>query len=386
MKRRGNGEGNITKRSDGRWMARVSINGEDRCVYGKTRQEATRKMQEAIHDLEHGVTMLKNDRLTLGAYLDSWLAVKKPEMELSAWLRYEQYARLHIKPVLGRVPLLKLTAHQLSTLYARKLEEGLAANTVRHLHACLHAALEDALVHDRIVRNVADLVRPPKAPHLDMQTYTPEQANRLLDAATGDRLEALYILMLTSACRLGELLGLRWSALDLERGEMQITAALKDVASHRSIGSPKTPHSRRTIPLTPSAVEALRRHRLEQMKEHMAHGPEWNADQLVFCTTTGNGYARSNWRVQQYIPMIDKAGLPYLHPHGLRHTAATLLLLEGVQPLVVSQMLGHSSVAFTLSTYGHVLSEMRKPARDAMERLFGRIPTESVSKSVSHPL
>ncbi len=178
--------------------------------------------------------------------------------------------------------------------------------------------------------------------------------------------------MLTSACRLGELLGLRWAALDLERGEVQITAALKDVSSHRSLGRPKTPHSRRTIPLTPLAVDALKRHRLAQMKERMAHGPDWNTHQLVFVTTTGNGYARSNWRLQQYIPMIEKAGLPYLHPHGLRHTAATLLLLEGVQPLVVSQMLGHSSVAFTLATYGHVLSEMRKPARDAMERLFGK--------------
>lgn len=373
-RRRGNGDGSIVKRSDGRWMARVTINGENRCVYGKTRQEAVRKMQDAIRDIERGISAPKNDRLTLGSYLDSWLAIKKPEMEYSAWLRYEQYARLHVAPVLGKIPLTKLSAQHLSALYARKLEDGLAANTVRHLHACLHTALEDALMHDQVARNVADLVRPPKAPHTELQTYTPEQANKLLEAAQGDRLEALYVLMLTTACRLGELFGLRWSALDLERGEMQITAALKDVSSHRSLGSPKTPYSRRTIPLTPRAVDALKRHHVAQMKERQAHGPDWNAHHLVFCTTTGNGYARSNWRLQQYIPMIEKAGLPYLHPHGLRHTAATLLLLEGVQPLVVSMMLGHSSVAFTLSTYGHVLSEMREPARDAMERLFGQTP------------
>jgi integrase len=354
-------------------MARVTINGESKSFYGDTRQEAVKKMQEVIHDIDRGITTTKSDRLTLGAYLDSWVAIKKPEMEYSAWLRYEQYSRLHIKPALGRVPLLKLSAHQLSTLYARKLEEGLAANTVRHLHACLHAALEDALMHDQVIRNVADLVRPPKAPHLDMQTYTPEQANRLLDAAQGDRLEAMYVLMLTSACRLGELLGLRWTALDLDRAEMQISMALKDVSSRRTLGRPKTPRSRRTIPLTPRAIEALKHHRIEQMEERLAYGPDWNAQNLVFVTTTGNAYARTNWRKQQYVPMITKAGLPYIRPHDLRHTAATLLLLEGVQPIVVSELLGHSSVAFTLQTYGHVQAEMRKPARDAMERIFGRI-------------
>jgi integrase len=271
------------------------------------------------------------------------------------------------------VPLIKLSAQQLTALYARKLEEGVAPNTVRHLHATIHVALEDALRLDLVARNVADLVRPPKAPHLEMKTYTPEQANRLLDAARGDRLEALYVLMLTSACRLGELLGLRWSALDLDRGEMQIIASLKDVVGHQSLGRPKTPHSRRTIPLTPLAIASLKRHKVRQAQEKLAYPlPDWNAQGLVFCTSTGTPYSQTNWRKQQYIPMLQKAGLPYIRPHDLRHTAATLLLLEGVQPLVVSEMLGHASVAFTLATYGHVQAEMRKPARDAMERLFGR--------------
>jgi integrase len=235
----------------------------------------------------------------------------------------------------------------------------------------IHTVLEDALRPDLVARNVADLVRPPKAPHLDMKTYTPEQANQLLEAASGDRLEALYVLMLTSACRLGELLGLRWTAVDLDRGEMQITTAMKDVQGHRWSGRPKTPHSRRTIPLTPVAIASLKRHKLRQAEERLKHGPEWNPTQLVFTTGTGTAYSQTNFRKQQYIPMLEKAKLPYIRPHDLRHTAATLLLLEGVQPLVVSEMLGHASVAFKLQTYGHVQAEMRKPARDAMERLFG---------------
>lgn len=372
MGRRGNGEGLIHKRVDGRWEARLSLpNGERKSLYGQTRADVARRLTMALRDVDRGVTAPRSERQTLGAYLDSWLITKKPVVEPSYWLRCDQYVRLHIKPALGRVALTKLTAQQLSTLYAKKLEEGMAPNSVRHMHATIHVALESALRHDLVARNVADLVEAPKAPHLEMKTYTPEQANQLLAAAHGDRLEALYVLMLTSACRLGELLGLRWPALDLERAEMQITTALKEVANHRSMGTPKTPRSRRMIPLAPLAVESLKKHRLQQMEERLAKGAKWNPHQLVFCTTTGTAYARHNWRLQQYIPLLARAELPYVRPHDLRHTAATLLLLEGVQPLVVSEMLGHASVAFTLATYGHIQAEMRKPARDAMERLFG---------------
>jgi integrase len=372
MKRRGNGEGHISQRSDGRWEARVRLrDGRRKSLYGQTRIEVTRRLKELQRDIDKGIHTPRDERQTFGAYLDSWLVTKKPEVELSYWTRCDQYVRLHIKPSLGRTPLVKLTAQQLSALYGRKLAEGLASNTVRHVHATIHAALEDALRLDIVARNVASLVRPPKAPHQVMKVYDPDQANQLLEAAKGDRLEAMYVLMLTSACRLGELLGLTWNALDLERGEMQVTSALKEVSSHRSLGTPKTAHSRRSIPLTPVAVASLKRHHTAQLAERLVHGPDWNPHRLVFCTTTGMPYARSNWRLQHYVRMIRKSGLPYIRPHDLRHTAATLLLLEGVQPLVVSELLGHSSVAFTLATYGHVLNEMRKPARDAMERLFG---------------
>lgn len=374
MARRGNSEGSIRKRSDGRWEALLRLtDGTRKSLYAQTRLEVSRKLKDFQRDLDKGITTPKDGRQTFGAYLDTWLATKQSEIEPSSWLRCEQYVRLHIKPVLGRTPLIKLTAQQLSSLYARKLVDGMASNTVRHLHATIHTALEDALRLDLVARNVSDLVRPPKAPHLEMKTYTPEQANQLLEAAKGDRLEALYVLMLTTACRLGELLGLRWSALDLERGELHVTSALKEVSSHRSLGSPKTPHSKRTIPLTPLAVASLKRHHAAQLQERLQGGADWNVEQLVFCTTTGQPYARNNWRLQQYVPMLNKAGLPYIRPHDLRHTAATLLLLEGVQPLVVSEMLGHASVAFTLATYGHVQAEMRKPARDAMERMFGGV-------------
>lgn len=281
---------------------------------------------------------------------------------------------MYIKPALGKVHLTKLTAHQIEQLYAQSIAAGQAPNTVAKIHIALHKALEDALRKDLVARNVADLVSKPKVPQSEMQTYTPEEAQRLLTAAEDDRLEGLYVLMLTSACRIGELLGLRWPALDLDRSEMQIVSAMKDVAGHLSLGTPKTPHSRRTILLTARAVQALRQHHINQTVEQLKHGGAWNPHKLVFCTGNGTPISQTNFRKECYIPLLQKAGLPYIRPHDLRHTAATLLLREGVQPHVVSQMLGHASVAFTLQTYGHVQSEMRKPARDAMERLFAAKP------------
>jgi integrase len=377
MSRRSKGEGTIRQKPDGRWEALYYVNGERRYITGRkgeTAKEVSARLRAALHDLDHGIQAPKDNRQTLGEYLDGWLVTKKPNVELSYWKRCEESFRLYVKPALDKVPLTKLTAQQIERLYAYVIELGRAPNTVAKIHIALHKALEDALRKDLVARNVADLVSKPKVPHMEMQTYTPEEANRLLAAAEDDRLEALYVLMLTSACRLGELLGLCWEALDLDRAEMQITSAMKDVSGHQSLGRPKTNHSRRAIPLTARAVAALRQRHVNQTVELLKHGGGWNTQHLVFCTKNGTAISQTNFRKQYYIPILEKAGLRYIRPHDLRHTAATLLLLEGVQALVVSEMLGHASVAFTLQTYGHVPAEMRKPARDAMERLFAANP------------
>lgn len=217
MKRRGMGEGNIRQRPhDGRWEARYYLpDGSRRSIMGKTRTEVAKKLADALRDLDRGVTAPKDGRVTFGAYLDNWLATKKPDVEHSYWVRCEQYIRVHVKPSLGKIPLVKLTPNQLNALYAKKLDE-IAPNTVRHLHATIHVALEDALRLDLVARNVADVV--------------------------------------------------------LDRGELRITSALKDVGGQKWLGRPKTAHSRRTIPLTPLAIQPLKRHKLKQAEERLANG------------------------------------------------------------------------------------------------------------------
>ena len=181
-------------------------------------------------------------------------------------------------------------------LYAYVLDLPKSPGTVVKLHVVLHKALEDALKLGLVSRNVSDLVTKPKIGRHDLNTYTPEQANQLLEAARGDRVEALYVLMLTSACRLGELLGLRWSSLDLDRREMRITAAMKELRGHMTLGVPKTPHSIRTIPLTHRAVEVLHKHHAIQTAKRLKEGPSWNPQDLVFCTLAGTPVSKSVFR------------------------------------------------------------------------------------------
>ena len=371
MSRRTKGEGNIRLRSDGRWEARYTLpGGKSRSLMAKTRQDVREKLTEALRNLDRGITAPQDNRQTVGEYLATWLETKKTTVEYSHWKRCETVIRLYVLPMIGRTPLTKLTAQQIQQIYAHVLGLGRAPNTVAKIHIALHKALEDALRLDLVSRNVADLVDKPKDRHREMAIYTPEQIRRLIEAARGDRLEPIYILFPTTGCRLGELLGLRWEALDLERGEMRVTAAMKDVGGKRWMGEPKTERSRRTIPLTELAVLSLRQHHINQTSERLKHGGNWNPQHLVFCTKNGTAISQTNFRKQYYIPMLEKAGLPYIRPHDQRHTNASVQLNAGEQVHLVSAWLGHANPSTTLNIYGHIVPGMKEQARDKLAQLL----------------
>jgi len=161
LRRRGNNEGTITKRADGRWEARVTLhNGTRRCFYGTTRQDAARKLAEVLRDQDKGLPIV-GERQTVAQFLAAWLESMRPTIRLSTWIRYEQLVRLHLIPTLGRLQLSKLTAQQVQALYSTKLQEGLSQTTVRHLHMAFHGALESALRLGSGQRNVCDMVNAP---------------------------------------------------------------------------------------------------------------------------------------------------------------------------------------------------------------------------------
>ncbi|MDP2727158.1 MAG: site-specific integrase [Dehalococcoidia bacterium] len=370
MGKRGQNEGSIGRTTDGRWMARLTLpGGKRKALYGKTRNEVAKKLTEALRDKDRGLPSVPQKQ-TVARFLGDWLEATRPTIKGTTFTRYEEYARLHIAPTLGALKLAALTPQHLQKLYAQKLVEGLSPMSVRHLHAILHRALGQALRWGLVATNVTEAVDPPRKERVELRTLSPEEARRFLEAAEGDRFEALYVLALTTGLRQGEMLGLRWKDLDLEGGRLQVVATLQRTAKGLVMSEPKTSRSRRQVILTDMAREALRQHRIAQVEERLKAGPLWEDNDLVFPNEMGKPMDAGNILRRSFCPLLEKAGLPHIRFHDLRHSAATLLLSQGINPKVIQEMLGHSSITLTLDVYSHLLPTMQREAVDAMDAIL----------------
>src|SRR5437870_4471536 len=217
-KRRANHEGTIYKRQDGRWVASVTLpGGKRKSFYGQTRQEVAQKLTVGLKARLDGMP-LPSDQLKVGRYLQEWLDSVRPGLRYGSWRRYGQLLRIHVIPSLGHLPLTRLGPHHLQQLYADRLATGLTPTTVRQLHAVVHRALGQAERWGLVTRNVATLVTPPRRLRREITPLSAAQAKAFLEAARGERLEALYVLALTTGMRRGELLALRWQDIDLTGG------------------------------------------------------------------------------------------------------------------------------------------------------------------------
>lgn len=369
-RRRGNGEGSFYRRKNGSWAAAISLpDGRRKFFYGTTRDEVRRKLAAAVHAQDIG-TFADARGITVGAFLDQWLAeVVKPSVRQWTYMGYEVHVRLHLKPTLGRTPLDRLTPMQVQALLNAKLKEGLSAKSVRGVRATLRAALNHAVRWEMISRNAATAVELPRTRRYDIQPLTPEEARTFLDSIRGDRLEALYSVALTMGLRQGEALGLRWSDVDLQMGYLRITKQLQRVDSVLQRVDLKTDHSRRTLVLPASILKGLREHRQQQVEERRAVGQEWKESGFLF--TTPEGLPLEGTTVtRQFHRQLDRAGLAQRRFHDLRHSCATLLLVQGVSPRVVMDVLGHSEIGMTMNTYSHVIPQLRRDAADRMEDLL----------------
>jgi len=382
IKRRGRDEGNIRSRTrNGKvsWEARLRLaDGSRKSLYATTRQEAARLLASALRDRDNGLPIVRDERQTVAAYLAAWLAIVKLTIRPKTWKRYEQYVRLHAMPAIGKVRLAQLTPQHLQTLYAAELDRGVSPSSVNHLHTVLHTALKNAHRTGQAARNVADLVTPPRMAEHDMQVLNREQVRTLLETAqtAGDRHHALYVLALTTGMRQGELLGLHWREVDLDAGVLQVRYTLQRTSGPPAgyiFSEPKTARSRRRIALAQGTVAALLAHRKRQLVERLSLGELWNEQDLVFPNTLGRPMEGGDFRKRLFYPLLRRAGLPPMRFHDLRHTAATLLLLSGINPKVVSETLGHASVAITLDIYSHVLPDMQQQAAAAMDAILGAI-------------
>lgn len=387
-KQRGHGEGSITQRNDGRWMARVSLpDGSRKSFYGATRREAQQKLTAALRNLEQG-RPIAPERQTVGDFLTKWLASAKPNLRPSTYQRYEEVLRLHILPTLGKHRLARLMPPQLQALYAAKLAEGQAPRSVRKIHALLHRALGQARRWRLIPANPCDDVEQPRPADQAIQPLSPEQARALLAAATDDPLEALYVLALTTGMRQGELLALRWGDVDLERRRLAVTRTVRRISGQGwHVGPPKSKSGLRRIELTDLAVAALRRHRERQRFQRLAAGEAWQEQDLVFTNEVGGFIEATNLVQRSFRPLLERATLPRIRFHDLRHSTASLLLVEGKLTKVVQELLGHSSIQITDDTYRHVAPVLHRDAVDALERLLRPTagPTPSLERAGDDP-
>jgi integrase len=374
-KSRANGDGDVFPRKNKAGKitsyrgAYVGPDGKRRYVSGKTKEEARKKLRQARGDAERGL-VFDTDNLKVGEYLDRWLSDSvRDTVKATTFERYEQIARLHLKPALGRVKLNALTPTHVRGLYREKLEAGSSARTVRYIHTTLHKALKQAVMDGLILRNATEAVKPPQLSREEMCPLTPEQAKHLLQTAheAGDRLEALYVLAINTGLRQGELLGLKWDDVDLEDGSLQVRRTLTVTKNGPVLTTPKTTSSRRSVKLTSKAIEALKHHLDRQLGEIDRVGSLWSENGLIFASEMGEPLNRHNLTRRSFKPLLMRAELPQIRFHDLRRTCATLLLTRNVNPKIVSEMLGHSTIAITLDTYSHVLPNMRDQAAVAME-------------------
>lgn len=363
--RRAKGEGSVTKRKDGRWQARYTANGKRRYIYGKTKSEVARKLNDALHDANRG--LVYEDRgITVKRHIRNWLEASRSAVRVRTWERYEQICRNHIVPELGHLKLRNLSPVVVQNLYGQKLKV-LSPRTVVYVHVTLHKALQQALRWNLIPRNVTELVDPPRITKREMTPLNPEQVKTLFKTVEGSPLEALYVLAVMTGLRKGELLGLKWSDVDLDAGLLQVKRSLSMTKDGPVMVPPKTVKGSRRVALSGVAVEAIRKHRSRQD----ALRSSWPEDHgLVFPNDLGEPRRSRNVINGCFDKVKKKGNLPDIRFHDLRHTCATLLLTRNVNPKIVQEMLGHSSISITLDTYSHVLPTMQEKAVEAMEGIF----------------
>ena len=247
---------------------------------------------------------------------------------------------------------------------------GLSPKSVRLVHAVLHRAFKQAVRWRLINVNPADAVDAPRAERKEFHALDAEETARLLEAARADRLHGVYVLAVTCGMRQGELLGLRWADVDLDKGALAVRQQVMRIGGEWRFSEPKTKAGRRVITLPAVAVSALREHRRRQAEERLRVGPEWHDNGLVFTNRIGNPIEKQNLMRRSFWPLLDRAALPRIRFHDLRHTAATLLLAEGLHPKVVQERLGHSTIAITMDVYSHVGMTLQREAAETLDRLF----------------
>jgi integrase len=364
--------GQIIRRGPSTWLVRIYV-GRDpetgkRQYIGKTIQGGLRAAQAHLNrmlaerDLGRNI---RSSRQTLDQYLDHWLEISaKPRLRAKSFRDYTGLLARYVRPRLGARPLGELMPAEIQTLYSELLNRPLSARTIRYTHAVLFSALRQAVRWKLLLSNPAEDVDLPREQRRRFTIFDVEQAKQFISAIAGHKYEALFALAMTTGMRPSEYLALTWSDFDLGRGAVGISKTLEWRKGGWRFEDTKRERSRRLVKLQNWVVALLRN------LEEAARAAEAGFGDLVFTADRGGPIRESKLVAHHFKPLLRSADLPNIRLYDLRHTAATLGLAAGVSPKIVSEQLGHASVAFTLEVYSHVLPHMQDTAVMQVEALL----------------
>lgn len=382
-RKRGNGEGTIYKRSDGRWSGQATVgrntdgSPKRRAVYGKSRKEVADKIAEILSDIKTG-DYIEPNKTTLGEWLDIWMRdYKTISLKETTYDSYSMNIRVHIKPCIGYISLFELSVSHIQGLINTLHRQGKSSALIRKIKNILKGALDQAVANGMISRNVVGGVTLPKHTQKEIRWLSVEEERTFINAAKGNRLEVAFKLALVTGLRLGELIGLTWDCIDLNIGVITIKQTLIRVKSREEEGknlyyiSPttKTKKSMRRVPIPKSAIKMLKEHKKTQNAEKKLAGELYTDNNLVFCTALGNRLIPRNVE-RSFANIIRDAGIEGASVHSLRHTYATRLFENGVAAKTVSELLGHTDVTHTLNVYTHVANIVKEKAVEFLDYVF----------------
>jgi integrase len=367
-RRRGNNEGSIYHRKDGLWCAQVSLEGRRLTKYGKSQKECRDWIKETLTKIDGGLTY-EGTLLTLEKFVELWLSGKELSRRPRTVFQYRKIASTHILPFMGSIKIKDIAPGHIKQLYAIKRDEGTGARTLQIIHAVLHCALKQAVREGLLGRNPVDAIERPKVEQTEFNIFNEEQSRQFLKIASGSTFEAVFYLALTTGMRQGELLGLKWSDVDWEKSTLHVQRQLQQVEGKGyALVPPKTKAGKRQIKLGQVMLVQLAAHRERQALVKSFAGNRWQENDLIFPTTIGTPLDHKRV-TKEFKELLQKAGLPEMRFHDLRHTSISLLLENGTPLNTVQRRAGHSKASVTADIYGHVMAGSQNEAAENIEAL-----------------
>ncbi|WP_406512043.1 site-specific integrase [Streptomyces sp. NBC_00161] len=374
-KRNPNGAGTITQRKDGRYQAAVYVLQPDgtrarKFAYGKTWTECDTKRRELLAKVDQGVPVPTRSA-KLAEWLPYWLEnIVRPHRKRTTYAKYETHVRLYLVPLLGKKRLEGLSVADVRRALVQ-LQKQTSAATAKESHRVLRTAIAAACREELVSRNVVSLVEPPKVQVREMSPWELDETLDFLTAARKDPLYPAFVLAIALGLRRGELVGLRWENVDLDKREIRVRSQRQRVRGEAYEDDPKGRRRRQTLPLPGICVAPLRWQRMKQAEMRAKAGDAWQETGYVFTTRTGRPIEPRNV-YRSFTRVAKDAGLRVVRLHDARHGTATLLTAAGVPPRVVMEILGHSQIAVTMNVYAHVVQDTQREAIGHMDRLLRR--------------